>query len=195
MTTGLIICGALAREVLDIIKKYQWDAEVIGISALDHVYPERIGPDVERQIVALRQKYARLIVVFGDCGSRGALNEVLARHGIERIAGPHCYEMYGGNAFAQMMEEEPGTYFLTDFLVKTFKGTVVKSMGLDRFPQLKGEYFRNYRRLVYLAQTPTPKLRQQAQAISEYLELPLEIRETGYGSLETRLVQLMNAAE
>lgn len=191
MTVGLIICGALAHEVLDIVQKYNWDAEVVGVPAIDHMFPERIGPDVERRILELREKYKRLIVVFGDCGSRGVLDAVLERHQIERIAGPHCYEMYGGPLFQQLMDEEPGTFFLTDFLLKTFKGTVLKGLGLDRYPQLKADYFQNYRRLVYLAQNNSPDLRQKAEAVADYLELPLEVRITGYGQLETRLVALM----
>lgn len=191
MTTGFIICGALGREVLDIIAQHGWDADVIGVSAMDHMFPERIAPDVEKRILALREQYERLIVVYGDCGSRGALDEVLARHDIERIDGPHCYEMYGGPAFEQMMEEELGTFFLTDFLVRGFKGTILKGLGLDRYPQLKEDYFAHYRRVVYLAQKPTPELREKAQVAADYLGLPLEIRVTGYGLLEERLVRLM----
>ncbi|MEM7030082.1 MAG: DUF1638 domain-containing protein [Chloroflexota bacterium] len=193
MTVGLIICGALAREVLDIVEKYAWDAEVVGVPAMDHMFPERIGPHVEQRILDLREKYERLIVVFGDCGSRGVLDEVLERHQIERIAGPHCYEMYGGNLFEDLMEEEPGTFFLTDFLLKTFKGTVLKGLGLDRYPQLKDDYFQHYQRLVYFAQNDSPEMREKAEAIAEYMELPLEVRVTGYGLLETRLVALMEA--
>ena len=192
MTVGFIICGALGREVLAIIEKHGWDAQVLGIPALDHNYPDRIAPDVEKQIAAHREKYERLIVVFGDCGSRGALDALLARFpDIERIAGPHCYEMYGGQTFHQLMEEELGTFFLTDFLLRGFEGLFVKEMGLDRFPELRDEYFRNYKRVVYLAQTPTPELLQRAQDAADFLHLPLEVRETGYGLLEERLVALM----
>ncbi|MFQ5616142.1 MAG: DUF1638 domain-containing protein [Anaerolineales bacterium] len=187
--TGFIICGALGREVFDIIQKHGWDAGVIGVSAADHLFPERIAPDVEARILENRDRYERLIVVFGDCGSRGALDEMLARYeGIERIEGPHCYEMYGGSLFEQLMKDEPGTFFLTDFLVRGFWGTVLKALGLDRFPELKDDYFRNYERIVYLAQNPTPDLIERARVAAEYLELPLEIRETGYGLLEERLL-------
>ena len=192
MTTGFIICGALGREVIDIIQKHEWDAQVLGIPALDHNYPDRIAPDVEKQIAANREKYDRLIVVFGDCGSRGALDALLARYpDIERIAGPHCYEMYGGQTFHDLMEEELGTFFLTDFLLRGFEGLFIKEMGLDRFPELRDEYFRNYKRVVYLAQNPTPELREQAQKVADYLKLSLEVRETGYGLLEERLAALM----
>jgi hypothetical protein len=191
--TAFIICGALAREVLDIVSHHGWDVDVVGVPAIDHMYPERIAPDVEKRFLAIRQQYERVIVVFGDCGSRGALDELLSRHDLERVDGPHCYEMYGGTAFHELMSEEPGTFFLTDFLVRGFRGTIVKGLGLDRFPQLKEEYFRNYKRLVYLVQKRDLTLEEKAQEIASYLGLPLEIRRTGYGLLEERLVKLMAA--
>lgn len=192
MNTAFIICGALAREILDIIRRHGWKVDVIGVPALDHMYPERIAPDVEQRLLTLREQYDRVIVVYGDCGSRGALDEVLERYGIERVAGPHCYEMYGGQTFHELMEEEPGTFFLTDFLVRSFRGTVLKGLGLDRHPELKDEYFRNYRRIVYLVQNRDPELVEKAHQIAEDLGLPLEIRDTGYGLLEERLVAMMD---
>ncbi|MCB9136598.1 MAG: DUF1638 domain-containing protein [Anaerolineales bacterium] len=195
MTTAFIICGALGREVLDIIRKHEWDAKVMGVAALDHNYPDRIAPDVEKQIAANREKYERLIVVFGDCGSRGALDALLVRFpDIERIEGPHCYEMYGGQTFHDLMEEELGTFFLTDFLLRGFEGLFVKEMGLDRFPQLRDDYFAHYKRVVYLAQNPTPELLAKAQEVADFLRLALEVRVTGYGLLEARLVEMMRGA-
>jgi hypothetical protein len=191
--TAFIICGALAREVLDIIKRHGWDVDVVGVPALDHMHPERIAPDVEKRFLELRAAYDRILVVYGDCGSRGALDALLERYDLERIDGPHCYEMYGGQAFHQLMDEEPGTFFLTDFLVRGFRGTILKGLGLDRFPQLKEEYFRNYKRLVYLVQAHDPELVERADQIAEYLNLPLEIRSTGYGLLEERLVGWMTS--
>ena len=192
MTIGFIICGALAREVLDIVAKHGWEAEVLGVPALDHNHPERIAPDVRARIEEARDKYERLMVVFGDCGSRGALDALLAEYpDIHRIAGPHCYEMYGGKGFEDLMEEEPGTFFLTDFLLKGFEGLFIREMGLDRYPELREEYFRNYKRVVYLVQNPALGLYEQAQKAAERLGLPLEVRETGYGQLEARLVALV----
>lgn len=192
MTTGLIICGALAHEILALIERHGWDAEVLGVPALDHNYPERIAPDVEKQILAWRSHYERLVVVFGDCGSRGALDALLARFpNIDRIDGPHCYEMYGGETFHQLMDEEPGTFFLTDFLLRGFEGLFIKEMGLDRFPQLQEDYFRHYRRMVYFVQKNDPQLIAKAQQVADRFGFPLEIRETGYGLLETRLAALM----
>ena len=195
MTTAFIICGALAREVLDIITRHEWDAEVLGIPAIDHMYPERIAPDVEKRFLEIRAQYERVIVVFGDCGSRGALDALLEKYGLERVDGPHCYEMYGGQTFHDLMDEAPGTFFLTDFLVRGFRGTILKGLGLDRFPQLKEEYFRNYSRLVYMVQKHDPALLERADQIADYLNLPLEIRHTGYGLLEERLVALMRPRE
>lgn len=191
MTTALIICGALAREVLDIVQKHGWDATVFGIPAIDHMFPERIAPDVEKRFLEIKVQYDRVIVLFGDCGSRGALDVMLARHGLERIDGPHCYEMYGGPLFHELMAEEPGTFFLTDFLVRGFDGLVLKGLGLDRFPELKEDYFRHYRRLVYLVQHEEATLVAKARDVAAYLGVPLEIRVTGYGWLEARLVAMM----
>jgi hypothetical protein len=118
---------------------------------------------------------------------------MLARYGLERIDGPHCYEMYGGRLFHDLMDEEPGTFFLTDFLVRGFNGTIMKGLGLDRFPELKEEYFRHYKRLVYLVQNEDSELVVRAQAAADYLELPLEVRVTGYGLLEERLAAMMES--
>ena len=188
MTIGLIVCGALGKEVNALIQKFGWDAEIIGIRAIDHVFPEKIAPDVEKRILALKDKYDHLIVVYGDCGSKGALDKMLSIYpDIERLTGDHCYEFYGGSTFAEILNEEPGTYILTDFMVRTFQGLIMKSMGLDRYPELKKEYFRNYKRIVYFMQTDKPEQRKKAAEIAAYLDLPLETRFTGYGGLESQL--------
>lgn len=191
MSTCLIICGALAREILALKERHGWQVDVVAVPATFHMIPARIAPAVEKRIIELRQRYGRLIVVYGDCGTGGALDEMLDRLGVERIAGPHCYEWYGGSLFRQLMEEEPGTYFLTDFMVRHFRTLILKSMGLDRFPQLKQDYFGNYKRVIYLVQKPDPALIEQAKAVASYLGLPLEIRATGYNFLEARLLDLL----
>ena len=191
MTTCLIICGALAREVLALKERHSWTVDVVAVPATFHMIPARIAPAVEQRIVELRDRYDRLLVVYGDCGTGGALDIMLDRLGVERIAGPHCYEWYGGGLFQQLMDEEPGTYFVTDFMVRQFHTLILKSMGLDRFPQLKDDYFGAYKRLVYLVQKPDPKLLEQAKAAATYLGLPLEIRATGYNFLEARLLELL----
>ena len=188
---AFVLCGALAREVVAIVKRNGWNVALFGVAAQDHMVPQRIGPDVERRLRELIPRFARVVVVYGDCGTSGALDSVLERYNVPRIAGPHCYEMYAGPRFDGMIAEEPGTFFLTDFLVRGFEGTILKGMGLDRFPELRDTYFANYRRLVYLAQQTDPALEAKAGQIAQTLNLPLEIRPTGYGDLETRLVDLM----
>ena len=192
MKTAFILCGALAREVLDIVARRGWATDVYGIPAIDHMHPERIAPDVARKFQTIRDGYDRVLVVFGDCGSRGALDAFLAHEGLERIDGPHCYEMYGGPLFDRLMDEEPGTFFLTDFLVRGFRGTIWHGLGLDRYPQLLNDYFGNYRRLVYLTQIEQPELLAKAKTIAATLGLPLAVRHTGYGQLEARLVAWMD---
>lgn len=191
MPVALIICGALARELLALKARHGWAVDIVAVPATFHMVPARIAPAVEKRIVELRERYSRLIVVYGDCGTGGALDSMLDRLGVERIAGPHCYEWYGGTLFQQLLDEEPGSYFLTDFMVRQFRTLILKSMGLDRFPQLKADYFGSYRRLVYLVQRPDPALVEQAKAAATYLGLPLEIRATGYHFLEERLLELL----
>jgi hypothetical protein len=189
--TALIICGAVGHEVMAIVKKHGWEADVLGISSMYHMHPEDIPNAVEKRLLEIRQQYERVIVVYGDCGTMGMLDETLARYGIEHLGGLHCYEWYSGAAFYEWMDEEPGTFFLTDFLVRAFYGSVIKGLGLDRYPDLKEVYFANYTRVLYLAQKPTDKLLKRAQDIADYLGLRLEVREVGYGALETRLVEMM----
>ena len=189
--TALIACGALAREVLALRDRYGWDADVLGVPVLLHNRPDRIPPAVRERIRGARRSYGRVVVVYGECGTRGELDAVLAEEGVERVAGPHCYEMYADGQFGDLMREAPGTFFLTDFLVRSFDHLVVENLGLDRHPELRREYFGNYTRVVYLAQTEDPALAEAAQRAAAALDLPLEIRPVGLGGLETRLVELM----
>jgi len=190
----LIVCGALAREVIALRDKHRWQADVLAIPALLHNWPERIPSAVQKRIAELRGQYEHQIVVYGDCGTAGKLDEILAAEGIERVAGPHCYEMYANGTFEEMMAEAPGTYFLTDYLTQSFDHLVVEGLGLDRWPDLRDDYFQHYTRVVYLAQRDDPKLREKAQWAADYLQLPLEIRSPGHGALEQRLVALMSDA-
>ena len=193
VSTALLLCGALAREVMAIVRKHDWQADCVCISAQEHMRPQRIAPLVEQKLQELMPQYERVIVVYGDCGTGGELDKVLTRYNIPRIAGPHCYEMYGGKTHDVLMEEQPGTFFLTDFLLRGFDGMVWKGLGLDRFPELRDDYFGNYTRLVYLVQIEDPVMLVKAQQVSQKMGLPLEVRHTGYGELENRLALLMNA--
>ena len=191
-TTAIVACGALAREVLALREKYGWAAEVVGVPVLLHNTPERIPPAVRRRIRELRGRFARVVVVYGDCGTAGGLDAALAEEGVERIAGPHCYEIYAAGDFPTIMAEAPGTFFLTDYLVGSFDHLVLENLGLDRYPELLQDYFGNYTRVVYLVQQENPERLARAHWAADQLGLPLEVRKVGLGALETRLVELMN---
>jgi hypothetical protein len=196
MKTALIVCGALAREVLALKNRYGWDADLLGVPAQLHNRPNKIPAGVQKRIEEARQTHDRTIVVYGDCGTGGKLDEMLEAEGVIRIAGPHCYEMYAGAAdFDAMMEENAGTYFLTDYLLRSFESLIIKGMGLDKYPDLAEMYFANYSRIVYLAQQEDPELYEKAQWAADYLNLELEIRQVNYGALESRLVELMNETD
>jgi Protein of unknown function (DUF1638) len=190
--TLIIACGALAREIAALRRANAWSAlDVRCLPAELHNRPERIAPAVRAQIRAQRAHYAQIFVAYGECGTAGQLDAVLKEEGVERIPGAHCYEFFAGPAvFAALADAEPGTFYLTDFLLRNFERFVVKPLGLDRHPQLKTEYFRNYRRLVYLAQSQKPGSIERAREIAAYLGFSFEYRFTGYGALGTRLSAL-----
>jgi hypothetical protein len=192
MKTALIACGALAREVLYLKEKHGWEVEVFGVASLLHNEPERLPAAIRRRIQEARQRYDRVIVVYGDCGTGGLLDKMLAKEGVERVAGPHCYEMYANGTYERIMAEDPGTFFLTDYLVGSFDHLVLEGLGIDRHPELRDEYFRNYNRVVYLAQRDEPALVERARWAAESLGLPLEVHRTGYGLLESRLLALLS---
>ncbi len=165
---------------------------MLGVPALLHNTPDRIPDAVKRRIHEARERYARVVVVYGDCGTGGYLDRLLAAEGVERVSGPHCYEMYADAAgFEAIVTEQLGTYFLTDYMVRSFEHLVIEGLGLDRHPELRDDYFGNYTRCVYLAQTDDPALREKAGWCAAQIRLPLEIRQTGYGGLEQRLVELL----
>jgi hypothetical protein len=189
--TALIVCGALAREVLALKQRHGWEVDLLGVASLLHNQPERIPQAVLGRIRQARISYDRVIVVYGDCGTGGMLDRVLEKEGVERVSGPHCYEMYADGSFDRLMAEAPGTFFLTDYLVQSFDHLVIEGLGLDRHPELTKEYFKNYTRVVYLAQRADPALQERARWAADQIGLPLEIRQTGYGMLESRLLELI----
>jgi len=191
-TTALVICGALGREVKDIVDRRKWDVDIYGVSALLHLYPSRIVDELREKLHDLRPRYEKLVVVYGDCGTTGKLEPLLDEVGAVRLRGPHCYEMYAGEQlFGEVSDARPGTFFLTDWLVRNFDRAVVKGLGLDRDPELKPMLFGNYEAVLYLRQVPNPRMAAKAHDIAIYLGLPLEIRDVGLGELEDRLAALV----
>jgi Protein of unknown function (DUF1638) len=185
---ALIACGAIAAPCAEIVARREWPVDVVPLPPLLHNHPARIAGEVERLLDELTPRYDRVAIGYADCGTYGALDEVCERRGVARLPGLHCYDVYGGAArLAAMFEADPGTYVLTDFLVRSFPRTVVQELGLDRHPELRDDYFRHYTRMVWLAQQPDAELRRLAQAAADRIELPLTVVETGHTGLETAL--------
>ncbi len=184
--TLIIACGAIIAELRQVIELNRWSQfELTGIPADYHVTPDRITAAVEAKIRVAKERYARILVGYGDCGTRGSLDEMLAREGIERIEGAHCYAFFAGiDVFNAMHEAEAGTFYLTDFLARHFEAFSVRGLGIDKHPELKELYFGNYRRVIYLAQVPTPERIKRAEDIAAWFGVPLEVRDTGLKGLE-----------
>jgi hypothetical protein len=191
----VIACGALAREIAAIVRDLP-AIEVRYLAAKLHNRPERIPAAVRQEIARAREAgYERIFLGYADCGTGGLLDRLAEEERVERLPGAHCYEFYAGSAaFAALHDAEPGTFYLTDFLVRAFDGLVWRGLGLDRHPELRDAYFGNYRRVVYLAQSPSPELIDRARAAADRLGLAFEIRETGFGDLATSLRAFAGAA-
>ena len=187
--TLIIACGALAHEIVALIRAHGWDNfSVQCLPAELHNTPERIPGAVRDKLRELRSRYDHVFVAYADCGTGGQLDRLLEQEGIERLPGAHCYEFFAGaRAFSALAEEEVGTFYLTDFLARHFDRLLIRGFGLDRHPELVSMMFGHYTRLVYLAQTENPDLCERARAAADWLGLEYEYRFTGYGDLESTL--------
>jgi hypothetical protein len=192
----VLACGAIAREVLAVIELNGWThVDVRCLPAKLHSTPERIPAAVDAKLTVLEGSYERVFVAYADCGTAGSLDRVLNRHEVERLQGAHCYGFLAGNdAWEAMHEEEPATFYLTDFLARHFDALVVRALKLDVHPELLPLVFGNYRRLVYLAQTDEPELDRKAEAAAAFLGLEYERRGTGYGELVPSLKRFAEGA-
>jgi len=193
----VIGCGALARELVELTRRAGLPAmDLTCLPASLHNRPERIPGAVAARIRrARRDGYDRIFVAYADCGTGGLLDLVLEEEGVARLEGAHCYEVYAGRAaFAALHDREPGTFYLTDYLVRNFDRLVVRGLGLDRHPELLPVYFGNYRRLVYLAQSDDPELANRAVAAAERLGLLFERRLVGLGELATSIAAFASPA-
>jgi hypothetical protein len=192
----VIACGALAREIVALKRLNDWSAmDVQCLSPELHNRPERIPEAVRGAIESGRRRYSRIFVAYADCGTGGRLDAVLAQEGIDRLPGAHCYELFAtAGVFAELSTAEPGTFYLTDFLVRHFDRLVIDGLGIRKHPQLAAEYFRHYRKVVYLSQLRDDDLRRAARAVAERFDLEYVERFTGYGDLATSLAAVAGAA-
>ncbi len=190
MSSAVVACGALAVHVRAIARRRGWDVDVFPVPALLHNRPSQIPAAVASLADDLRERYDRVAVAYGDCGTYGALDAL----GLPRLRGEHCYDVFAADEVAAAAAEEPGTYFLTDFLARTFDHTVIRELGLDRHPELRDDYFGSYTRVVWLAQRRTAGTERLAHRAAERLGLPLEVREVGDAGLERELAQLLAPA-
>ena len=185
----LLACGALAREIVDLIEANRWTAfDIQCLPAKWHNTPQFIVPALREKIRNNRSSYKSIFVLYGDCGTGGQLDAMLTEEGVGRIEGPHCYAFYSGNQIFKTNEEKDMTaFFLTDYLARHFDRLMWEGLGLDKHPELLSDYFGNYTKLIYLAQTDDQALRFEAERAATKLGLQYEHRFTGYGELESDL--------
>jgi hypothetical protein len=191
---AVIACGALGAHIREITARRGWPVELHLLPSLLHNRPAEIGPAAAELAVALQARGRRVALAYADCGSYGALDELCGRLGLRRLPGLHCYDVLAGPGQVRaMFEAEPGTYLLTDFLVRSWDRSVLAELGLDRYPELWPDYFGHYRRLVWLAQERDAGLDAAAAGIAAMFGLPLTVVETGTSGLERELGLLIAA--
>jgi hypothetical protein len=189
----VIACGAIGGEVREIARRRGWAIEVHSLPAIWHNDPRRIVSAATGLAIELREAGLRVVLAYADCGSYGALDELCQRLGLTRLSGLHCYDVFAGpDRISELFEAEPGTYLLTDFLVRSFRRSVLDPLGLAEHPEFWPDYFGHYRRVVWLAQAPNPGLAGQAEEIAKLFGLPLTVIEVGTVGLERELEVLLN---
>lgn len=189
---AVVACGAIARPCQEIVARNGWPVDVHPLPPLLHNQPQLIAGEVRRLATELRPAYSSVVVGYADCGTYGALDAVCEELGLARLPGLHCYDLYAGSSRIEtFFDEQPGTYLLTDFLVRSFARTVEQELGLDRWPELRDAYFGHYTRVVWLAQAPDDELRRLAAEAAGRIGLPLTVVETGDARLESALADLV----
>ena len=186
----IIACGALVREIRDVLGANRLDAiDIAAIPALYHNRPDKIAPAVAERIAAAQDAYDHIFVAYAECGTGGELDRVIEAAGVERLPGTHCYAFFTGVEAFAARDDDITSFFLTDFLVRQFDSIIMKGLGIDRHPELRDLYFGNYEKVVYISQVPSPQLIQAAEAAAAKLDLTFEHRPVGYGDLARALDQ------
>jgi len=188
----IVACGALAGHIRQIAARRGWQVVVRPIPAALHNRPQQIAGHAERVVKTAQASGTKAVIAYADCGTYGALDDLATTVGVSRLPGLHCYDLYAGAAeIEQLLAQEPGTYLLTDYLIRSWERSVVEPLGLNRYPELWTDYFGHYTRLVWLAQEATPELEEKAARIAEQFNLPLTRVPTGTKRLEEALAVLL----
>lgn len=193
MSVAVIACGAIATHIAHITDAEKLDVTIYPLPPLLHNQPAKIAGEVEKTYLEIKDKHSKCAVAYADCGTYGALDTVIEKLGLKRLGGNHCYDIFAGKEKIQaIMDADAGTYFLTDFLVKSFHRSVIVELGLDKRPDLRDDYFKHYNKMIWLAQNPTAELTTMAQAAADLIGLTLEIDVVGEGSLKEQILELLN---
>jgi hypothetical protein len=193
MSIGVVACGAIATHIGVIQERFGLDLTIYPLPPLLHNSPMKIAGEVDSLLKAIEGKHEKCVVAYADCGTYGALDKVLENHKVSRLGGNHCYDVFAGESeIKKIMEATPGTYFLTDFLVKSFHRSVIVELGLDKRPELRDDYFKHYRQVLWLAQAPTEELEELARLAATLIGLPLEIRIVGADGLARQILNLVH---
>lgn len=193
----ILACGALAREIRDISRLHQLDNVTLDcLPASLHNRPRNIPEAVRKRLARCEGKYERILLGYADCGTAGELSDLCREYrangtAIEMMPGAHCYQFFAGNRrFDSMHDNDPTAFYLTDYLVKHFERIIMGGLGIEAHPELRDMYFGNYTKLIYLVQTNDPVLDEKARAAANRLGLSFERLSTGYGELETEILDL-----
>ncbi|MFM8447361.1 MAG: DUF1638 domain-containing protein [Candidatus Nanopelagicaceae bacterium] len=191
MSTAIVACGAIATHISNIASREHMEITIYPLPPLLHNHPERIAAEVDAKISEIKDQFSKIAVAYSDCGTYGALDKVLEKYKIPRLGGNHCYDVFAGAQRVNKLTAD-GTYLFTDYLVKSFHRSIVVELGLDRHPELIDDYFKNYRKVVWLAQNPTAELKTAAQAAADLMKLPLEVEVVGESGLLNELKRLLD---
>jgi hypothetical protein len=191
LSTGIVACGAIATHISNIASRENFDLTIYPLPPLLHNHPEKIAGELDTKIQEIKSKHSKIAVAYSDCGTYGAIDEVIKKYNLQRLGGNHCYDVFAGSNRVNELTAD-GTYLFTDYLVKSFHRSVVVELGLDRHPELIDDYFKNYRKVVWLAQNPSAELKVAAQAAADLMKLPLEIEVVGESGLLDELKRLLN---
>lgn len=192
MSIGVVACGAIATHITSIQEKHGLDLKIYPLPPLLHNSPEKIAGEVDRLLTSIEGEHELCLVAYADCGTYGALDAVVAAHQVSRLGGSHCYDIFAGEKeIKEIMDSTPGTYFLTDFLARSFYRSVIVELGLDKRPELRDDYFRNYEQVMWLAQNPSAELEQLAREAAALIGLPLVVRVVGEDGLTREILSLV----